>query len=197
MGQSASAAHAHGRLGDSGPHRPALPALALAALGVVYGDIGTSPLYAMKEAFVGAHPLAPDPVHVFGVLSLMFWSIMLVVTLKYVAIIMRADNKGEGGIMALMALAQRGVRGNARLRWVVIMLGLLGASLFYGDGVITRLRIPDPTGGWLADAADPRVLVEADAMEQRAGAWRVVTEGRDGDGDGDLAVGHHRSVRGC
>ncbi len=88
-------------------HKHSLPALMLGAIGVVYGDIGTSPLYAMKESFVGAHPLAVDPLHIFGVLSLIFWSLMLIVTLKYVFVAMRADNKGEGGSFALLALISR------------------------------------------------------------------------------------------
>ena len=79
----------------------------LGAVGVVYGDIGTSPLYAMKESFIGPHPLAVDPLHIFGVVSLVFWSLMLVVTLKYVFVAMRADNKGEGGSFALLALISR------------------------------------------------------------------------------------------
>jgi KUP system potassium uptake protein len=112
--------------------------LALAALGVVYGDIGTSPLYAIKEVFGNAHhpvPITPD--NVLGILSLVFWSLMIVVSLKYVVLILRADNKGEGGIMALMArvLADEGVTG--RTRRGVLMLGLFGAALFYGDGLIT------------------------------------------------------------
>ena len=116
--------------------RKAVARLALGALGIVYGDIGTSPLYTVQTTFA-ERGLAPDVDNVLGVLSLIFWSLVMVVSLKYVVFIMRADNKGEGGIMALMALAQRGVRGNPRLRWAIIMLGLLGASLFYGDGVIT------------------------------------------------------------
>ena len=113
-------------------------ALALAALGVVYGDIGTSPLYSLKEVFGGAHhpvPITPD--NVLGVLSLVFWALMIVVTGKYVSFIMRADNKGEGGIMALMALALRNSEEGSRRRNVIIMLGLFGAALFYGDGVVT------------------------------------------------------------
>ena len=84
------------------PHLPkeSLPVLMLGAIGVVYGDIGTSPLYAMKESFIGPHPLAVDPLHIFGVLSLIFWSLMLIVTVKYVFVAMRADNKGEGGSFA-------------------------------------------------------------------------------------------------
>ncbi|MBC6941134.1 MAG: potassium transporter Kup [Xanthomonadales bacterium] len=111
-------------------------ALTLGALGVVYGDLGTSPLYTMKEAF-GSHGLPVDETHVLGVLSLVFWTLMLVVSIKYAGYIMRADNKGEGGIMALTALAQRGVRSQPRLYWSVTMLGLFGAALFFGDGVIT------------------------------------------------------------
>src|SRR6186997_3473389 len=90
-------------------HKPgeSLPVLMLGAVGVVYGDIGTSPLYALKESFIGPHPLAVDPLHIFGVLSLIFWSLMLVVTVKYVFVAMRADNKGEGGSFALLALISR------------------------------------------------------------------------------------------
>ncbi|WP_257387485.1 potassium transporter Kup [Tahibacter caeni] len=112
------------------------PGLALAALGIVFGDIATSPLYALQEAF-GTHGVAPTPANVLGVLSLVFWSLIGVVSLKYVLFIMRADNKGEGGIMALLALAQRAARGQARLSRGVAALGLLGAALFFGDGVIT------------------------------------------------------------
>ena len=90
----------------------------LGAIGVVYGDIGTSPLYTMKESFLGPHPLAVDRLHIFGVLSLIFWSLMLVVTIKYVFVAMRADNKGEGGSFALLSLIARnlGTR-NGRRRW--------------------------------------------------------------------------------
>lgn len=111
--------------------------LTLAALGVVYGDIGTSPLYALKEVFGNAHhpvPITPD--NVLGILSLVFWALMAVITGKYVTFIMRADNRGEGGIMALMALALRDLP-NGTKRSVLVMLGLFGAALFYGDGVIT------------------------------------------------------------
>jgi KUP system potassium uptake protein len=114
-----------------------LTTLAIAALGVVYGDIGTSPLYTLKEVFAGAHhpvPITPD--NVLGVLSLVFWSLLLIVSLKYAAFIMRADNHGEGGIMALMALVQR-ASGDSRRARGLLLLGLFGAALFYGDGVIT------------------------------------------------------------
>ena len=114
-----------------------LAPLTLAALGVVYGDIGTSPLYTMKEVFAGAHhPVPVTPDNVLGILSLIFWALILVVSIKYVAFILRADNRGEGGIMALMALVQRR-GGNSATRQRMLLLGLFGAALFYGDGVIT------------------------------------------------------------
>ncbi len=111
--------------------------LALGAMGVVYGDIGTSPLYTMKEVFAGPHPLPLSADNVLGVLSLVFWALIVVVSLKYVVFIMRADNRGEGGIMALMALVQRAIHEHPRARWGLLALGLFGASLFYGDGMIT------------------------------------------------------------
>ena len=118
------------------PHAGRLGALALSlgALGVVYGDIGTSPLYTMQLVFT-LHPLAPTATHVYGAVSLIFWSLIMVVTLKYVLLIMRADNHGEGGIMALVALIERCVQG--RRRTALILVGILGASLFYGDGMLT------------------------------------------------------------
>ena len=109
--------------------------LALGAIGVVFGDIGTSPLYAVKEVFHDNLPI--DQPHVLGVLSLIFWSLTLVVTVKYAIFIMRADNNGEGGIMALMALALFGSRDNPGRRRFIITIGLLGAALFYGDSIIT------------------------------------------------------------
>ena len=108
----------------------------IGAIGVVYGDIGTSPLYAMKESFVGAHPLAVDPLHIFGVLSLIFWSLMLIVTLKYVLVAMRADNKGEGGSFALLALISRNL-GEKKWAAGLVTLGVLATALFYGDAMIT------------------------------------------------------------
>jgi KUP system potassium uptake protein len=123
--------------GGADPHRShSLPALMLGAVGIVYGDIGTSPLYAMKETFVGAHPLAVDPVHIFGVISLVFWSLMLVVTAKYVFVAMRADNKGEGGSFALLALISRTL-GEKRWTAALVTLGVLATALFYGDAMIT------------------------------------------------------------
>jgi KUP system potassium uptake protein len=120
---------------DRGKSR--LTALTLAALGVVYGDIGTSPLYAFKEAFTGAHPLAPTAYNVLAVLSMMFWAVTLIVSLKYVTVVLRFSNAGEGGILALLARALRLTRERPRLAWTTAMLGILGASLFYGDSVLT------------------------------------------------------------
>jgi KUP system potassium uptake protein len=119
------------------PSRHSLAALAVAAVGVVYGDIGTSPLYTMKEAFHGVHGMEVTPANVLGVLSLIFWSLIIVVSVKYVVFIMRADNKGEGGIMALMALVQRATTSGSQVRWLLMTLGIFGAALFYGDGMIT------------------------------------------------------------
>src|SRR3954466_12277598 len=116
--------------------KEALPALMLGAIGVVFGDIGTSPLYAMKESFLGPHPLAVDAPHIFGVLSLVFWSLMLIVTVKYVLVAMRADNRGEGGSFALLSLIARNLAGK---RWTstLVILGVLATCLFYGDAMIT------------------------------------------------------------
>ncbi|HXF94889.1 MAG TPA: potassium transporter Kup [Gemmatimonadales bacterium] len=115
-----------------------LALLSLAALGVVYGDIGTSPLYALREAFYGSHPVALTRLNVLGVLSLIFWSLIVVISIKYLVFVMRADNKGEGGILALMALIQRGrlARG-LPLRRLITLCGLFGAALMYGDSVLT------------------------------------------------------------
>jgi len=114
-----------------------LAALTLAALGVVYGDIGTSPLYAFKEALGGPHGLPLNQTNVLAVLSLMFWSLTLIVTLKYVAMMLQFDNRGEGGILALLALASKATRERPRLAWIVTTCGIFGASLFYGDAVLT------------------------------------------------------------
>ena len=117
--------------------RQRLPAIVIGAIGVVFGDIGTSPLYTMKLAFHDPHVLALNELNVLGVLSLIFWALIIVVSVKYVAFIMRADNKGEGGIMALMALTQRVTAKDPRLNWFLMTLGIFGAALFYGDGMIT------------------------------------------------------------
>ncbi len=120
----------------SPPTAARMRALILGALGVVYGDIGTSPLYAMKECFYGPHPVEVNPANVLGLLSLVVWTLILIVTVKYLMVVMRADNRGEGGILALMALTQPGGR-TAGTGWLLAMFGLVGAALLHGDGVIT------------------------------------------------------------
>ena len=125
--------------GDSAAqHHPrqGLFPLALGAIGVVFGDIGTSPLYALKESFVGPHPLAVDRPHIFGVLSLIFWTLMMVVTVKYVLVAMRASNRGEGGSFALLSLLSRRL-GAKKWSSGLVMLGVLATALFYGDAIIT------------------------------------------------------------
>jgi KUP system potassium uptake protein len=116
--------------------RKATSTLTLGAIGVVFGDIGTSPLYALKEIFNGHHPIPVTPENILGMLSTVFWAIMLLVSLKYVAVIMRADNRGEGGSLALLALVTEKAK-NPRLAWVVLLLGIFAAALFYGDSMIT------------------------------------------------------------
>jgi KUP system potassium uptake protein len=121
----------------SAPRPQSTAALALLALGVVYGDIGTSPLYAVKETFNPSHGIALSEAAVLGGLSTIFWILMIVVSLKYVTLVMRADNRGEGGIMALLALASAAVREQPRWRPAVMTVGVLGASLFFGEAVLT------------------------------------------------------------
>jgi len=119
-------------------HRPSssLAALTLGAIGVVYGDIGTSPLYALKEVFAHGHvPLTPQ--NIYGVLSLVFWTLTVVVSIKYVALILRADNNGEGGLIAMLALASQAVKDRPALRKRLLMVGIFGTAIFFGDGVIT------------------------------------------------------------
>src|SRR6185312_4714193 len=111
--------------------------LAVGAIGVVYGDIGTSPLYTLRTAFTGSYGLSLTPANVLGVVSVIFWALLIIVTLKYITLIMRADNRGEGGILALTALVSRGIESRDRLRWWLVGLGIFGASMFYGDGMIT------------------------------------------------------------
>lgn len=112
-------------------------ALMLGALGVVYGDIGTSPLYTMKEIFSPATGITADAEHLVGAVSVIFWGLMMVVTLKYVLLILRADNNGEGGIMALTALALKAVGESQRRHVMLLLVGVFGAALFYGDSVLT------------------------------------------------------------
>ncbi|MBZ4185107.1 potassium transporter Kup [Thermomonas sp. RSS23] len=126
---AASGQHGHGKASLAG--------LVVGAIGVVFGDIGTSPLYTLKEAFSPHFGLTANHDTVLGILSMVFWALMVTVTAKYVTIIMRADNDGEGGIMALMALAQRTLKKGSRAAYYVGILGIFGASLFFGDGVIT------------------------------------------------------------
>ena len=145
------------------PRRPlrrkrTFAALALGSVGVVFGDIGTSPLYAMREALAHSKAVGPPELAILGVVSLVLWSLALIVTLKYVILLMRMDNKGEGGILALMALAQRAL---GRRSLTVFALGVVGVSLFYGDGIITPvfsvlsavegMRHLDETGQHLPD----------------------------------------------
>jgi KUP system potassium uptake protein len=122
---------------NQGHARSPLATLTLGALGVVFGDIGTSPLYAFKEAFGGAHPLPVSANHVYGVLSMIFWALMLIVSIKYVIFVLRFDNRGEGGVLALLAYATRITRARPELQWWVGVIAIFAASLFYGDAVIT------------------------------------------------------------
>ncbi|MEV8520280.1 potassium transporter Kup [Dyella marensis] len=159
-----------------------LAALALGAIGVVYGDIGTSPLYTLQTT-LSHDGMKPTPESIFGVLSLIFWAQIIVVSLKYVVFIMRADNKGEGGIMALLALALRSARGDARMRWILAILGIFGAALFYGDGVITpaisvlsavegmKVAVPD-LPHWVVPVTSVVILFFLFAL-QRHGTERV------------------------
>jgi KUP system potassium uptake protein len=114
-----------------------LPTLVLGAIGVVYGDIGTSPLYAIQATFTGPHPLPVVEANILGVLSVMFWTIMLLVSFKYVTIILRADNNGEGGSMALLALVGELTKRHPKIKWFATALGVFAAALFFGDGMIT------------------------------------------------------------
>jgi KUP system potassium uptake protein len=127
--EPAGQGHAHHATGK------AAALLSLGALGVVYGDIGTSPLYTVQTIFAGDHPMRPTATNVYGTTSLIVWSLVMIVTLKYVLLVMRADNHGEGGIMALVALVERALKG--RRKAFLVLVGILGASLFYGDGMIT------------------------------------------------------------
>jgi KUP system potassium uptake protein len=121
---------------EHGGNSSTKPALVLGAVGIVFGDIGTSPIYALRETFIERHEILPTPLNVYGVLSLVFWSMMIIVTLKYVMIVMRADNKGEGGGLALLALI-KGKLPEARWAPLIVMLGVFATALFYGDAMIT------------------------------------------------------------
>ncbi|SOE55026.1 KUP system potassium uptake protein [Caballeronia arationis] len=117
--------------------KSSVAALTLGAIGIVYGDIGTSPLYTMKEVFAKHHGIAPNHANVLGVVSLILWGLIFVISLKYVTLVLRADNRGEGGIMAMTALALSSVTKQSRWHYPVMLLGMVGAGLFFGDGVIT------------------------------------------------------------
>jgi KUP system potassium uptake protein len=123
--------------GQDGHHKASTASLAIAAIGVVFGDIGTSPLYALKESFSPSHGIPFSEMAVFGIISMMFWAILLVVTFKYVHFVMRADNKGEGGVLSLMALALRSLQSGSKSYLTVMMLGMFGACMLYGESVIT------------------------------------------------------------
>ena len=162
------------------PHhgpREALPKLMLGAIGIVYGDIGTSPLYTMKESFLGPHPLAVDHLHIFGVLSLIFWTLMLIVTAKYVGIAMRADNRGEGGSFALLSLISRNLE---RKKWTstLVMLGVLATCLFYGDAMITpAISVLSAVEGLTIVQADLQPLVIPISIAILAGLFFVQVRG--------------------
>ena len=146
---TAQSGHSHG-------HSASTATLAIGAVGVVFGDIGTSPLYAFRETFAGHHPITADPPHVLGVLSLVFWSMMIVVTFKYVFTIMKADNKGEGGSLALLALISRKTEG-ARWTAPLVLLGVFATALFYGDSMITpAMSVLSATEGLQYVFVDPQ-----------------------------------------
>jgi len=125
-----------GTAGATHSHSASKTALAIGAIGIVFGDIGTSPLYAFRETFLGEHSLAIDKLHIYGVVSLIFWSMTLIVSLQYVTLLMRADNNGQGGTLALVAKLTRHI-GSSRYGWVTILLGVFATALFYGDSMIT------------------------------------------------------------
>ncbi|HST48033.1 KUP/HAK/KT family potassium transporter, partial [Jatrophihabitans sp.] len=138
MRVSTAPAGTAGERAPSGGHPSGARGLVLAALGVVFGDIGTSPLYALQTVFsIDNGAVRPTPGDVYGVISLMFWSVTLIVSVKYVSVIMRADNDGEGGVMALAALAQRLYAARGIRTGLLLVVGIVGVSLFYGDSVIT------------------------------------------------------------
>ncbi|WKW11081.1 potassium transporter Kup [Pseudogemmatithrix spongiicola] len=146
---------------EANPTGKRLAILALGALGVVYGDIGTSPLYALREVFSEKYGITPTPEHVLGVLSLVFWALVLVITVKYIVFILRADNRGEGGILAMLALILQKEPGKRSNRFLVIAIGLMGAALLYGDGMITpAISVLSAMEGLtvVSDAFEPAVV---------------------------------------
>ncbi|USO00140.1 MAG: potassium transporter Kup [Phycisphaeraceae bacterium] len=147
---------------DSGQQNRQILRMTLLALGVVYGDIGTSPLYALRECFHGEHAVAVTPPHVYGVLSLIVWALIIIISVKYLVFVLRADNNGEGGILALMALMEpRRVTRAKPFRWALVLMGLFGAALLYGDGMITpAISVLSAVEGLkvATDAFDPYVI---------------------------------------
>jgi len=173
-----SAPHGQPDAGHGGGTRSATALLAIGALGVVYGDIGTNPLFAMREAFE-AHHLPLNEANVLGLLSLMFWSLVLVISLKYLSFVMRADNEGEGGILALTALlAKPGEQPRRGRAWVVVLMGLFGAALLYGDGVITpAISVLAAIEGTTVAAPDLEPLVVPLAIVVLVGLFTVQRRG--------------------
>ncbi len=176
------------------PNRSAssLAALTLGAIGVVYGDIGTSPLYALKEVFAnGRVPLTES--NIYGVLSLVFWTLTVVVSLKYVVLILRADNNGEGGLIAMLALASQAVKDRPTLRRRLLFIGIFGTAIFFGDGVITPaisvlgaiegLEVAAPA---LHTYIVPITLVGADRPVHGAAPWHRPRRQAVRPGDGGL-----------
>src|SRR6476659_9187075 len=152
--------------------------LAVGAIGIVFGDIGTSPIYSFRETFAGHHPLSPDQFHVNAVLSMIFWSMMIVVTLKYVMIIMRADNKGEGGSLALLALINRTISGKKKWANGIVMLGVFATALFYGDSMITpALSVPAAVEGLTTVNQGLEPFVDAIAMGILVGLFAIQARG--------------------
>lgn len=162
-----------------GLHKLSGPTLVIAALGVVFGDIGTSPIYTLKECFSphSPHHVAASHAHILGVVSLVLWSLILLICIKYLVFILRADNKGEGGVLSLMALATHGMGETMKRRVVTVLLGLFGASLLFGDGIITpAISVLSAVEG-LKDGgllgAPPAELVQAAAWEHRM-QWLII-----------------------
>ena len=175
--------------------RQALAATALAALGVVYGDIGTSPLYALKECFAPEYGLDPSAANVLGVLSLIFWSLNFVVSLKYLTFIMEADNRGEGGIMALLALL-RPRRHRLVARPLLAGLGLFGAALLYGDGVITpAISVLGAVEGIAIAAPQTPAVGGAHRLQRHSRGALHVPAARHGQGGSGVRTGHGGVVR--
>jgi KUP system potassium uptake protein len=171
-----------------GHHSDSKLKLAVGAVGVVFGDIGTSPLYAFRETFAGHHSIEADRLHIYGVLSLVFWSMMLVVTFKYVLTIMRADNKGEGGSLALLALISRQSEGK-RWTWPIVLLGVFATALFYGDSMITpAMSVLSATEGlqYVSRGFEPYIVPIALAI--LIGLFAI--QSRDGEGRGAVRADH-------